>query len=340
MYNENDLKKYEYFYKILENDKIEHVLDPLTGLVNKGYFLPFIDSLIKDKIPFTLGIIDLDNFKFIIDNYGHTIGDEIINHIANDLTAFMGENGIVGRFGGDEFIFVCFKLQDYNEIHNTLSRLYVNVLRKTIRVSGLSIFVTATTGCATYPSNALTTSDLFDLADKTLFRGKMKGRNCYIIYVEKKHKDLKIEPQGANDIFKIVFGIKEKFQTKSLSLEEKITNAADFIKKNMNIPILLYIDTSGNIFNTEMQTNIGRLSTRIDLDNYNLYEINSHDDLKHNMDLYDSLLNINIESLVLTEINTKGRYKGYLVFADRKHKFWTPDEKTALFYIAEAIANE
>ena len=340
MYTELDLMKYEYFYNVLEKDRIDYVLDPLTKVINKGHFMPFIDKLIKDNAQFTLGVIDLDNFKFIVDNYGHAVGDEIICSIANDLYYFIGDNGVVGRFGGDEFIFIYFDLVDYNEIHDMLARLYAKVLRKNVKVSKLSIYVTGTTGCAVYPKNATTSKELFDLADKTLFRGKMKGRNCYIIYVEEKHKDLKIQPILANDIFRIIFGIKEKFLTKTPTTIDKINDVGEYVYNSLNIPILLYIDTDGNIYSTDLKAVAGKYAKRIDLDEYNIFEAENKDDFNPILELYDILVTQNIESMLLTDINSKDRFMGYIAFADTKNKMWTPQEKTALFFLAELLTNE
>ncbi len=340
MYTEQDLMKYEYFYNVLEKDKLEYVLDPLTKLINKGHLLPFIDSLIKDNVPFTLGVIDLDNFKFIVDNYGHAISDEIICNIAYELERFIGDNGIVGRFGGDEFIFIYFDLEDYDEIHTMLAQLYVAVLRKSIKVSKLSIYVTGTTGCAVYPKNASTTKDLFELADKTLFRGKMKGRNCYIIYVEEKHKDLKIQPILANDIFRIILGIKDKFLTKTFLTIDKINLVAEYLYNSLNIPNLIYIDTLGNIYSTELKANVGKFIKRIDLDEFNLFEAENKEDLKKILELYDVLVTQNVESILITDINYREKFMGYIAFADTKNKIWTPNEKTALFFLAELLTHE
>ena len=66
MYREEQLCQYSYFSKILEKNGLESVLDTLTGLVSRGYILGFIRSLIADGIPFTFGMLDLDNFKFIM----------------------------------------------------------------------------------------------------------------------------------------------------------------------------------------------------------------------------------------------------------------------------------
>ena len=85
MYSVNDLKKYEYFTKLLKDNKIEYVLDPLTGVIARKYILDFVKTLIIDKTPFTMAILDLDNFKEINDNYGHATGDRVLENIGNDL---------------------------------------------------------------------------------------------------------------------------------------------------------------------------------------------------------------------------------------------------------------
>ncbi len=338
MYTEKDLMEYEYFFNVLSNEKIEYVIDPLTKVINKPHFISLVNYLIKDNAPnFSLGLIDLDNFNFIVDNYGKKVGDEIISTIAEDLQDFIGDNGLVGRYGGDEFLFIYFDLYEYDKMHDMLDELYKKVLRRTVNVDDLSILVTGTTGIATYPKDAKKTDDLLELADKTLFRGKMKGRNCYIIYVEEKHKDIKIEPLGLSDTFKIFYNLKKQYLSTGKLKLEKLVNLSAYIKKTLSIPILIYIDNNDSIYDCNLEKKIGKLKNKFNVDGYGLYEINTLEDMHQNMDVFDILGPLDIKSFLLIETKVKNKKDGYLIFADKKNKYWNPNEKAALFYIADLM---
>ena len=110
MYSEQQLSRYSFFRQAFERDRINYVLDPLTGLVSRQYILSFVRSLIEAGTPFTFGMLDLDNFKFINDTYGHPVGDQALVAAANILSASMtGCKGILVRYGGDEFLIMgCF----------------------------------------------------------------------------------------------------------------------------------------------------------------------------------------------------------------------------------------
>ena len=74
-------------------------------------------SLIEEQTPFALSLVDLDNFKSINDNYGHRTGDDMLSRTAADLRRVTGENGVVGRYGGDEFLIVFFGSTDYDRYY-------------------------------------------------------------------------------------------------------------------------------------------------------------------------------------------------------------------------------
>ena len=191
MYTKEQLEQYEYFKGL----DMEYVLDALTGCVSRGYILGLTKYLIEKKEPFAFAIIDLDNFKLINDNYGHKVGDECLNKIIDSFINYIGNNGIVGRYGGDEFIVVY--LNDnptYDNVHAFFTDIYhaKQCVRKSYDLGDIRLFVTATTGVASYPYDATTFDDLFQKADKALYRGKSKGRNCYIVYVDEKHRDIDV----------------------------------------------------------------------------------------------------------------------------------------------------
>ena len=183
MYSAEYLARYPFFRELLETTPLSVMHDSLTGLIARPYILRFVHALIDDKTPFVMGMVDLDNFKSINDNYGHRTGDRMLSTVAEDLRVFVGEDGVVGRFGGDEFLFVYFGCTDYDGIHAFLDEMYLSgrVFRKDLKFGERTIFSTATVGCAVYPTDADSFDALFALSDKTLYRGKSKGRNCFII---------------------------------------------------------------------------------------------------------------------------------------------------------------
>ncbi len=170
--------------------------DSLTGLFNKQYITSYANQMIdlagpKDKI--MIGIIDIDYFKNVNDTYGHLFGDKLLIQFSNSLKKSIGKNGIVGRIGGDEFLFV-FKVEQTDEEYlKPICRTIRDDIRN-IKFEGAKQFViTSTMGVACYPKDATSYNDLFECADKALYRGKLKGRDCYIIYDESKHKSISRE---------------------------------------------------------------------------------------------------------------------------------------------------
>ena len=115
MYSREELTKYNYFKKVLDGQRITDVLDPLTGLVTREHMFAFVKSLIDDKVPFTFGMLDIDNFKIINDSYGHSAGDAILVQFADKLKESLKDFGVAGRFGGDEFLMVDFIHIEYDD---------------------------------------------------------------------------------------------------------------------------------------------------------------------------------------------------------------------------------
>ena len=91
-------------------------LDNLTKLYNRDVIIEYVNSLIGKNIPFSLALVDIDNFKYVNDTFGHIVGDEIIKAVAATLRNTLADNGIVGRFGGDEFIIVLPEIVEYDAV--------------------------------------------------------------------------------------------------------------------------------------------------------------------------------------------------------------------------------
>ena len=177
MYKLEDLTKYEYFKDV----DIAYALDSLTGVIARGYILGFARHLVDNNVPFMMGIMDIDNFKMVNDNYGHKFGDECLKSIGTNLIKFVGNDGLVGRYGGDEFIILYFGNTDYQNVRDYIADMYNNgsIVRRRLKFGKVEFYVTATTGCASFPKDAQKYDDLFLTVDKALYRGKTKGRNCF-----------------------------------------------------------------------------------------------------------------------------------------------------------------
>ena len=170
--------------------KIE--IDSLTGLLTKAEITNMVTRMIdlEKRQNVTLAIIDIDHFKRVNDDFGHMTGDNVLRQVGAILAEEMGDTGLVGRIGGDEFMILFYDAFDLEEdrprlrsIKNRVCGMYPP------NVPGQPA-VTLSIGCAAYPKDASNYEELFTLADFALYRAKEKGRNRYIIYNRNTHGDL------------------------------------------------------------------------------------------------------------------------------------------------------
>ncbi len=257
MYHADDLNKYRYFRDDLRDLPIAAVVDSLTGLVSRTYILSFIRDLMEHGTPFTLAMIDLDNFKSINDNYGHAIGDRVLSQVAEDVVNYVGNRGLVGRYGGDEFLMVLFLGNDYDVIHEFYDQMYIQpVFRHTLQLDELKLFISGTIGSACFPKDAQIYETLFGLIDKTLYRGKSKGRNCYIIYVKAKHEHLEITKLARRSLYDALSLIFAAFDAGG-TLLERLNRSFRPIREYLCLYHLLYLDASQHLTNVQTGEDLG-----------------------------------------------------------------------------------
>ncbi len=341
MYSADYLSRYPFFRDALQNVPLNVMHDALTGLVARSYILRFVQSLIHDQTPFSLLIIDLDNFKSINDNYGHRTGDAMLESVAADLTRFVGEDGVAGRFGGDEFLIVYFGSTDYDGMHVVLDAMYAEggVFRKNLRVAGKVIFSTATVGCAIYPKDADSFDGLFALSDKTLYRGKSKGRNCFIIYVPEKHAHLEIPKLAQRSLYDTFARMAEGFD-KGGDISEKLLLAFHSVQDNMHMQRLFLIDSDMQLIDPDSGV-IGHVESPEALMRNGLYGCHTFEELEQSCPaLTKALSSMYFESVMLTQVARPGRAFGYLAFCPevRTMHIWQESECAAAFFLARMLA--
>ena len=156
-------------------------IDELTGLLNKITFenrcCKCIQGLPPEKIA-ALFIIDLDNFKKANDTHGHQFGDLILKKFAAKLKDIFKNDGITGRFGGDEFVILLKNVDDINFVTEK-ARTVVKMARdlnfdKEVELS-------SSVGIAIFSGSEKNYSEIFSAADKSVYAVKMQGRDGFSI---------------------------------------------------------------------------------------------------------------------------------------------------------------
>ncbi|MBQ9589498.1 MAG: GGDEF domain-containing protein [Butyrivibrio sp.] len=167
--------------------------DSLTGLVDKADIIRIAKERIDGRrlSGTTLAIIDIDFFKSINDTYGHQFGDEVIKKISDIISTEVGNDGIAGRFGGDEFLVVFYNIQNEDGLRAKLKSIK-NLVSATFPDKGIDMDnpLSVSIGAAGFPNDADNYEDVFMLADYSLYMAKDKGRNRYVIYTMSKHGTL------------------------------------------------------------------------------------------------------------------------------------------------------
>jgi len=159
-------------------------LDGLTGITNRRQFDDFLDQewrrAIREALPLSLIMLDVDGFKDYNDHFGHQAGDECLKKIADALHRSLNRPGDqVARYGGDEFVMVLpgTPITGARQVAETM-REKIQSLEMAHAPSGTYQFVTISLGVATLlPSRDSPPAVLITAADRALYQAKQDGRN-------------------------------------------------------------------------------------------------------------------------------------------------------------------
>ncbi len=167
-------------------------LDPLTGVLNKTSITNLATRIIdvEKRQNVSIAIVDVDYFKKVNDTYGHMIGDNTLKKVTSILESEVGDSGVIGRIGGDEFFILFYDAYDLEDSRERVRSIKNNVSANFPAGKDGKPVITLSIGCAAYPKDADNYDDLFTLADFAVYRAKGKGRNRYIIYDKAKHGTL------------------------------------------------------------------------------------------------------------------------------------------------------
>lgn len=166
----------------------ELTMDSLTNVYNKKTITEYAAKLVKEeKINrVSIAILDIDYFKQVNDRFGHLYGDKVLARVAKKLKEVVGEDGVVGRIGGDEFMIVLKGINDDYSLRGVLRAIRTQV-KWEFKNDYENFQVTTSIGVAFSPNNGHEYEELFKKADFCLYVAKEKGRDRYVFFRDEIH---------------------------------------------------------------------------------------------------------------------------------------------------------
>lgn len=166
---ESQLKHFAYF-------------DSLTDLPNRRYFQEYakmhLEQTNKNEKSLAVLILDIDDFKEINDQWGHEIGDAVIQEFGHRLNDCMFGENIAARLGGDEFVILLADTENKEQVAEIADMIY-QVMKKPIEVQGLSLNVSISMGIALAPAEQVSVSVMMKRADLAMYKAKQQEKNSF-----------------------------------------------------------------------------------------------------------------------------------------------------------------
>lgn len=165
--------------------------DPLTGIYNRTEIQSKLSNLSPRTQAGTVYLIDLDGFKQVNDSYGHSVGDKLLQQVANRLTGAVADRGMTARLGGDEFLIYTddgsrFELSEGTDLCNQV----LLALSAPFIIGQYDIALSASIGTARFPVDTPHGDSLLHFADLALYEAKRGGRNQHIAFQDSMQEGL------------------------------------------------------------------------------------------------------------------------------------------------------
>ena len=163
-----------------EDLRVQAQTDPLTGLMNRDAILEQIDTRMRDEDDAHLALlyVDLDRFKIVNDVLGHSAGDELLVEAAHRIREAIGGEGMIARFGGDEFLVACLTHDDAGRPQR-LARQIQEAFADSFKLGKNEFNVTTSIGIALTDGDDATPEQLIQRADVAMYESKRRSRNGF-----------------------------------------------------------------------------------------------------------------------------------------------------------------
>lgn len=213
--------------------------DAMANVLSKNELLDYVNNLISTDTPFAYFFIDFDNFKRVNDSLGHQAGDRALFLCVEFLQKSKPAGSIVARYGGDEFVLVCPFIQNYDDTWQ-IARNFCQYFRNHPQPFLSGIYhqgtITITAGVSRFPLDGKTFEELNSAADKALYKGKSKGKDCFVIYDQKKHGNIKTDSRDTSvsitDVVSKIFTLFDSDNDAKVSFDDGIKWLGELFKPN------------------------------------------------------------------------------------------------------------
>jgi diguanylate cyclase (GGDEF)-like protein len=165
------------------HEKIEKlaVTDDVSGFYNSRFLHSKLEDIIAGKQMTSLVFLDMDNFKRIVDTYGHPLGSKVLREVAQVIASQLGTDDFLVRYGGDEYV-VVFPGLAKNEARKKVESIHTELNETVFLVEeGHNVKVTASFGIANFPEDAQDLKGLLHSADVSMYISKDRGKNAITV---------------------------------------------------------------------------------------------------------------------------------------------------------------
>jgi diguanylate cyclase (GGDEF)-like protein len=164
--------------------KTAALIDPLTGLANRRAFLHEADAVAqrraKGSEPLSVLLADLDRFKTVNDEFGHAIGDRVLQVFADTIRRTLRAHDVSGRLGGEEFAFML-PGASAQDAAQAAERIRLRFADAALTIGAHAVASTVSIGVASTSAPMANVADLLALADRALYRAKAEGRDRVVV---------------------------------------------------------------------------------------------------------------------------------------------------------------
>lgn len=263
MHKYRSIMKNEGFMGLIVNDynsTLKSSTDKLTGLLVRSKVRERLDKVFersssyKQKLVFSVLMIDIDHFKAVNDSFGHRRGDEVLSAIGAILKKTLRSTDIIGRYGGEEFIAILLNA-DKKEVFQIAEKLRMVV--EMAKILGEERSLTISLGTSSYPEDGKQIDALIECADKALYHSKNNGRNRVSLYNSEMERAA-LSPERLAGICALSTGDNTKnlrsmleiasLISKDMTREEKLNLALGYILDGLDGKEILVKDGAGRIY--------------------------------------------------------------------------------------------